>query len=128
MFVEILLGILIGRSEEFQLLSWRIGFHLFLTDVEFNIRKLFVGDAETSHLPVSRQECLHPFEVYIGILATGAMPDVDRELEHGESVANQILAEVGSRFAFSFGIGRQVEKHKQPHDAVFAEAVHHISG
>ncbi len=110
--------------KQFQLLSRGVGLDLFLADIQLDLRKLFVGDSKASNLSVFWQAGLYTFKVYVGILTAGAMTHIYRELEHRESVADKLLAEVGSSLALFLGVGRQVEEHKKPHDAVFAETVH----
>ena len=86
--------------------------------------KLFVGDGENPYFSVRGQQVFHTAHVYFGIFAAGTVAHVDGELEHGETVAQEVLAEVGCRFPFALGFGGKVEKYKYPHNSVFAEAVH----
>lgn len=88
-----------------------IGLDLFFADVEFDVGKLAVGDGEAAHLPILRKQGADPTEVDVGIFAAGTMAHIDGELEHGESVGEQVLAEVGGGFAFFLGFGGQVEKY-----------------
>lgn len=73
--------------EEFELLSWCVRLNLFLAHEEFYLGELLVGDGETSYLAKLRQRRLYTLQVYIGVLAAGAVAHVDGELEHSESVA-----------------------------------------
>jgi len=108
-----------GLSEEFELLTGSIGWHFFFAYIEFDVGELFVGNGEAAHLSVLGQERADSFEVDFGVLAAGAVAHVDGELEHGETVGQEVLSEVGGGFAFLFGVGGEVEENEQPHDAVF---------
>ena len=61
----------------------------------------------------------------IGILSAWAMAQVDGELEHCESVTQKLLSEVGIYFAFTFCLGGQIEKDKNPHYLIFAKSFNH---
>ena len=110
--------------EKFQLLSWSVGGDLFLLEEKFYLGELFVGDGEKPHLPIVGQCRLYALQVYGGILAACAVADIDGELEHGESVRKKVFAEIGCSLTLLLGFGGEVKKHEQPHDAVFAEAIH----
>ena len=66
--------------------------------------------------------------MYRRILAAGTVADVDGELKHRESVALQILSEIGISFLVFFRFRRQIEKNQHPHNPIFAETVHQNSG
>lgn len=62
---------------------WRC---LLPTGKKFYLSELLVCDGQTAYLSVFWQEGLDTLEVDIGILATGTMAHVDRELEHRETI------------------------------------------
>ena len=118
-------------SKEFELLSGRRRRYRFMGIKYFHHAELFVGNAQNSDFAQRRKKTFDPFYMYIGIFATGAVAYIYRKLEHRKAVLHQPLPKVGVGFPFLFGVGRQVEKHKYPHDTVFAESVDictHISG
>lgn len=114
--------------KELQLLAWRIGLDMFFADEQLYFGELLVGDGQATYLSELWQGCFDAFEVYGGILAADTVAHVDGELEHRETVAQQMFAKIGSGLPFAFGVGGEVEEDKEPHDAVFAEAIHYISG
>ena len=67
------------------------------------------------------QKRANPLHVDISIFHAGAMAQVDRELEHCETILLQLLAKRGIRLPLFLGLGGKVEEHKNPHDAVLAE-------
>ena len=67
------------------------------------------------------QEGADPFHVDIGIFHAGTMAQIDGELEHGEAILLQLLAEGGIRLPLLLGLGGKVEEDKNPHDAELAE-------
>lgn len=113
--------------KKFQLLPRGIGCDFFLADEEFYFRELFVGDGEAAYLTILRQRGFDSFEVDCSVLSTGTVAHIDGKLEHRETIAQQLFAEVGGGLAFLFCLGGEVEEDEQPHDAVFAEAVHGYS-
>ena len=64
-------------SEQFQLLCNRIGGFLLLPEENFHTAELLVGDTQDSHLAKLGQMQFYALDVYVGIFATGAVPDVD---------------------------------------------------
>ena len=118
-------------SEKFELLPRSIGGYNFSGREYLHHTKLFVGNAQYAHLALWWEKHFYPFYMHLGIFTAGAVAHINGELKHGEAVAQKFLAEVGVGFPLFLGIGRQVKKHKYPHDTVFAETVEisvHISG
>ena len=58
----------------------------FVSIEQFDVPKLFIGDAENADFPKLWQKGLYPFAMNLCILHTGAMADVDGELEHGKTI------------------------------------------
>lgn len=111
-------------SEKFKLLTRSSGLLWFLSVKYFKITKLLVGNAEYAHLSKFRKKRLDALDVHLGILHTGTMADVGRELEHGEPVTLQFLAKLCVGLAVTLGLGRQVKLYNHPHNAIFTEAFH----
>lgn len=112
--------------EQFELLARSVRFYGFMSIKYLYVAKLFVGYAEDSNIAKFGQERLYTLNVYCGILHAGAMADIDRKLEHGESVTAQILTKKRVSLFVFLGVGGQVEKYKYPHNSVFAKSVHGI--
>lgn len=111
-------------SKQLQLLARRVnGFRLAVAE-NLHVAKLLVGDAQYPDVAKLRHERLHPLDVDLGVFLAWAMPQVDGKLEHGEPVRHDALAEIGVGLAFLLRLRRQIEKHKHPHNPVFAESVH----
>ena len=111
-------------SKHFQLLHRRIERLRLFAVKKFHLPELLVGDAENAHLSQGRQIVFDAFDVYVGVFHTRTMAHVDGKLKHGETIGHKALAEIGIRFAFFFGFGRQIKKDHDPHDAVFAKTFH----
>ena len=91
--------------------------------------ELFVRDAHDPYVTRLRQKRLHPLDMHVRVLATGAMTHVDRKLEHRETVFQDFLPEIGVGFALLLRLGRQIKKHQNPHNPVFTETFRlHFSG
>lgn len=115
-----------GTSKQLQLLRCVSFLDLFLAGKNFHLTELLVGDADDPDLTCRRQRGLHPPDVHLGVLPRGAMAQVDRKLEHREAVLDEFFAKLGILFPFLFRLGRQVEKHKYPHDAIFRKTFHKV--
>ena len=107
--------------EEFELLAWGIGLYGLAGIENLHVGKLFIGDAEHAYMATFWQDGPYTPHVHLGVLHTGAVAQIDGELKHGEAILHDLLTECGSRLALALGLGRKVEKHHYPHDAVFAE-------
>ncbi len=68
----------------------------------------------------------NPLDVYLSIFSTGAMTQIDGELEHRETISHNALAKQRIGFPLLFRFCRQIEKHQHPHDSIFAKAIHHF--
>jgi hypothetical protein len=56
--------------------------------------------------------------MYLRVLGTGAMAQVNAELEHLEAIFQNVLAETGIDFSFLGRFGWQVKKYEYPHNSV----------
>lgn len=116
-------------SEKFQLLAWLLHFGLLPAMKNLDFPELFVRDAYNADVTRLRQKRLYPLDMHVRVLATGTMTHVDGELEHREPVFQYLLPEVGVGFALLLRLGRQIEKHQNPHNPVFTETFRlHFSG
>lgn len=95
-------------SEQFELLIGSIGALLFLAEENFYIGELLVGDTEYANIAFLGQDGLYPPDMHIGIVHAGAMPYIDRELKHGETVGHDFFAELCGYLPVLLGFGRQV--------------------
>lgn len=114
--------------EQLQLLRSFSPFNLFLARKNFHLPELLVGDADYSNLPGGRQGGFGPFDVHFGILAGGAMTQIDGELKHRKAVGQELLTKIRVLLPLLFCFGRQVKKYKYPHNSIFRETIHYISG
>ena len=106
-------------SKKFQLYSWGI-FSLRLPSVKkFYLTKLFIRDTEYAYLTKLGQKRLYSLYMNRRVLTAGAMPYIDGELKHGKAIALQVLAKINICLLFIFGFGRQIKKHKHPHNPIF---------
>ena len=78
---------------------------------DFNFAKLFVGDGYDGHMTVFGQQCFDTSQMYVGILTAGTVAHIDGKLKHGESVAHEFFAELGSGMTLLLGVGREVEEY-----------------
>ena len=92
------------------------------------VAKLFVGDAQNANFAELGKKWFNPIYVDFGIGRTGAVTDVDGELEHGESIIYQGFPKTGGSFSVGLGFGGQIEKYQNPHDTIFTDATHESSG
>lgn len=100
--------------------------HFFVVE-NLHTAKLFVRHAHDSDLSMFRQNRFHPFYVNLRVFHTSTMSQIYRELEHSEAVVQQLLAKLRRSLALLFCISRQIEKHQNPHNPIFAEPVHQSS-
>jgi len=115
----------LGRSsEQLKLLPRRVWFDGLLSVEEFDVAKLFVGDAKYADMTELRQERLYTADMHLGVFHAGAMAHVDRELKHGEAVLAQVVAKKGVVLLVFLCLGGQVEENKNPHYAIFTESIH----
>ena len=68
--------------------------------------ELFVRDAHDPYVTRLRQKRLHPLDMHVRVLATGAMTHIDGKLEHRETVFQDFFPEIGVGFAFLLRLGR----------------------
>jgi hypothetical protein len=115
-------------SEQLQLLGCVAFGDPFSSRKNFHLAKLLVCYADNPDLTGRRQRGFHPTDMYLGILAGGAMSQVNRKLEHREAIAHEVFAKLGGLFPLLFCLGRQIEKHKHPHNPIFRKTFHYISG
>jgi hypothetical protein len=99
------------------------------TRKNLHLAKLFVGDADNADISRRRQRCFNTADMHLGILSRGAMAQIYRKLKHGKAVSHKILAKLSRMLAVFLDLGRQVKKHKYPHNSIFRKTFHcYISG
>lgn len=64
-------------SKQFQLLTGQGGFCFLFAVIDFNVAKLLVGNAQNTYVAFARKQTPDPFDVYVSILTTGAMSDIN---------------------------------------------------
>ena len=111
-------------SKQLQLLPWGAGLFNFFVVKNLHTAELLVSNAHYPNLSVFWQRHFHPFYMHIGVFHTCAMPQINRKLEHRKTVVQKFLPELRRGFPFLFRISRQIEKHQNPHNPIFAESVH----
>lgn len=105
-------------SEKFQLLR-HVRFCPFALAPEVeNVSILFVCHRQNTRKSSRRHRPSNAIDVNLHVLFRGTMPDIHRILHHCEAVLFQRFAELCRMTPFCFGIGRQIEKDKQPHDPI----------
>ena len=112
------------NQKKFKLLSRCIWCHRFCSIKHADVSKLLVGDAHYGHMPELWKKRLDTLYMNLSIFHACTMPYVDGHLEHGESIALQILTKQGIFFLILLRFGRQIEKHQNPHNAIFTKPVH----
>ncbi len=95
-----------------------------MTVINLHSAKLPVGDFHHAYVTFVRQPFFDALNMNLCIVGAAAMPDVDRELKHGESVFEQMLPKIGCCFALGFGFRRQIKKYQNPHNPIFAKPRH----
>ncbi len=83
-----------------------------------SISILFIGNFQNCHMTLRRNILLYSIDVYVSILVTWAMPDIDRKLHHSEPVRKQTVSELTGKFSFLLGVGWQIEKYVNPHGSI----------
>ena len=78
---------------------------------ELHIPKLLIGYTEYANIACWGQYGFYPFNMHLSVLAAGAATGVYGELEHGEPILHQLLAEAGINFPILLGFGWQVEEY-----------------
>ena len=91
------------RSKQFKLYAGQGEGWGFLSEIQMKVAKLFVGDAQNANFAELGKKWFNPIYVDFGIGRTGAVTDVDGELEHGESIIYQGLPKTGGSFSVGFG-------------------------
>ena len=105
-------------SEKFQLLRrFRLGTFAFAPEVQY-IPVLFVRHRQNTRKSSRRHRSLNPLDVDLHILLRSTMTHIDWILHHREAVLLQRFAELCRMASFGLGIGRQIEKDKQPHNPI----------
>lgn len=105
-------------SEKFQLLR-HVRFCPFALAPEVeNVSILFVCHRQNTRKSSRRHRPSNAIDVNLHVFFRGTMPDIHRILHHCEAVLFQRFAELCRMTPFCFGIGRQIEKDKQPHDPI----------
>lgn len=104
--------------EKFQLLR-HVRFCPFALAPEVeNVSILFVCHRQNTRKSSRRHRPSNAIDVNLHVFFRGTMPDIHRILHHCEAVLFQRFAELCRMTPFCFGIGRQIEKDKQPHDPI----------
>ena len=89
-----------------------------MTSEEFYIAKLFVGDGHNAYMPQFGQDALDALDMYIGIFAAVAVPQVHTELEHGETILHDFFTESGCHLPFLGGFCRKVIEYNDPQKSI----------
>lgn len=97
---------------------WRRQLGRFGAVKQFHLAELLVGNAQNADAALIGQNLFHPADMHIRILAAHAMPDVQAELEHGETIVQDLLPEFRIALAVGRRFGGQVEHYKYPHNPV----------
>lgn len=113
--------------KELQLLRHRRRLHEFSSPENFHHTKLFIGNTHDANMPLLGKDFFHPFNMHVCIFLAGAVPQVNAELEHVETIRDNILSEFGIDLPVFFGFCRKIKKYKYPHDAVCIETFKHKS-
>lgn len=117
------------RLKKFQLLARLRHLLLLATMVNFYFPELLIRDAHNPYVAILRQKRLHALDVYIRVLATSTMPHIDGELEHCKAVFQNLFPKICVGLTLPFRLGRQIEKHQNPHNPIFTETFgNHFSG
>ena len=101
--------LLLGKLKQLQLLSGRIGKLWLGAVIQFDVAKLFVGDADDADISELWQKRFHTFFVYFGVFHTGAMANVDGKLKHRKTVFDEVFPKQGVGFLVLFRFSRQIE-------------------
>ena len=80
--------------------------------------KLLICNSQYAHLASRGQVVVYPFDMDIGIFATGAMAQVDAKLEHSKAIAYQVVPKLGVLFSVGRGLCREIKKYKYPHNSI----------
>ena len=75
-------------------MAWSIWLLRLGTEEYFDVAKLLVGDTHDTNLTKLWQDGLYTFAMHLSILHAGTVAHIDGELEHGEAVLNETLAEL----------------------------------
>lgn len=95
--------------KQFQLLGCAGLCGLLACKKDLHVGKLFVGNDEDAYMSFWRECGLDTPDVEFGIFTAWTVPDIDAELEHGESVLEKALAELGRDLALRLGLDREVK-------------------
>ena len=76
-------------------------------------------------MAIFRKKRFYTLYMHLSVFHAGAMADINRKLEHCETVTLQILAEKSISLFVPLCFGREVKENKYPHNPVFAETVGH---
>ena len=110
-----------GTSKKLKLLRYR-GLSFFFLAIEYlHHSKLLVGNGQDPYVTAGRQAFLDPSDMYIRVLPTGTVPHVRAKLKHAEAVLQHLLAEFRIILPVVLGFRGQIEKHHDPHNAVFIQ-------
>ena len=113
------------KSEQLELLPRGVWLNRLLAVKQLDGAKLLVGYAKHADMAILRKKRFYALYMYLGVFHACAVADVNRELEHRETVALQVLAEKSIGLLVPLCFGREVEENKYPHNPVFAETVGH---
>jgi hypothetical protein len=69
-------------------------------------------------MPFIRQDFFDPFYMDIGIFPAAAVPHIHGELEHLETVSQDVFTEFGIDFTLCLGFRRQIKKYEYPQNAI----------
>lgn len=110
--------------EQLQLQSAMFRGSFLLSNKDFHIPKLLVGNANDSYFSFVGNKFLYSTDVYLHIFFTGTMPDIDGELKHCKSIFNKVFSKKGMLPPFPFCLCWEIKENHYPHDSIFAKTVH----
>ncbi len=109
-------------SKKFQLHTWHLWRSWSITYKSHHLAKLLVCNSKYANLSLRGNHSLDSFQVDISILLTGTMTDINRELEHDESITQECLAKIGSHSHLFLCFYWQIKKNEKPHNAIFTKS------
>ncbi len=72
--------------KQFKLLIGCFYFFLFFTDKQLHIPKLLIGNTKNTDLAGWWEKTFYSFHVYFSVFSAGAMSQINRKLEHRETI------------------------------------------
>jgi len=86
---------------------------------DFHAAKLLVSYRKDTDMPFFREHPFYPPDMDIGVFTTGTMPYVYGKLEHGKTVAHNLLPEPCGNFPVLFPDYGQIKENEDPQNTIF---------